>query len=398
MWAYIDQTGNTGNRIFDAEQPIFITAAMMTRTNFDLTRSATIEGAAASLGVKVLHANELGMSRIEVIAPKLLQTLKKSDARFFVARLEKKYLAAAKVFDTYFDAGENLAVPWQAYWLRPLRLKLTFNLAHFILNEDIAQRVWDCVTATSEAKSKIHFSEGATEILARVSALPDARSQQIVREAMQWAIENPENFATFMPDKINRYAHSPNFVAFTILLDGLQQGSNYWRRPIKEIIHDRQSQFEKTISQWHEVVSRPDIVDVEPLRWPGESEPLSVSKVPGSTFRMATDETSAGLQVIDTVLWLFKRMFNGKDFGPNTAQLMNWILQRAYQRDFSFAGVAQEAEERSGKFMDAKFSDAQMAEGAKMLSAYEERRRKAMEEYAHAKQKGDSDNQAPQIS
>ena len=31
------------------------------------------------------------------------------------SRVEKKYLAATKVFDTYFDSGENLAMPWQAY-------------------------------------------------------------------------------------------------------------------------------------------------------------------------------------------------------------------------------------------------------------------------------------------
>ena len=31
MYAYVDETGNTGNRIFDPDQPLFITAAMMTR-------------------------------------------------------------------------------------------------------------------------------------------------------------------------------------------------------------------------------------------------------------------------------------------------------------------------------------------------------------------------------
>jgi hypothetical protein len=36
MWAYVDESGNTGNRIFDEEQPLFVTAAMATKTNFDL--------------------------------------------------------------------------------------------------------------------------------------------------------------------------------------------------------------------------------------------------------------------------------------------------------------------------------------------------------------------------
>ena len=86
MWAYIDETGNTGNRIFDPEQPIFITAAMMTRANFDLTRSASVANIAASLGVKALHANELGFSRIEAIAPSVFRTLK--EGRCSLLRIE----------------------------------------------------------------------------------------------------------------------------------------------------------------------------------------------------------------------------------------------------------------------------------------------------------------------
>jgi hypothetical protein len=385
MWAYIDETGNTGNRIFDPEQPIFITAALMTRTNFDLTRSNSVGRIAKSLGVNALHANELGISRIEEIAPGLQKVLKAADARFFVARLEKRYLAAAKVFDTYFDQGENLAVAWHVYWLRPLRLALLFKLAHFVLTEDITQTVWNCVTASSEAKSKAYFVKGAGEILARVDSLPDARSRQIVAEAMQWALENPENFSTYLRDKVNRYGHSPNFVAFRNLMEGIHQTSKRWSRPVKEIVHDQQSQFEKTISQWHETFSRPDLVDAEPIQWPGESEPLTVSRVPGSIFKMATEETSAGLQVVDTALWLFKRMFDGKEFEQNSARLINWILRRAYQNDFSFAGVSQIAQDRLNEIMNADFNEKQLTEGSKMQESYEARRRQAMEDYANAK-------------
>jgi ATP-dependent DNA ligase len=42
VWAYVDETGNTGNRIFDDEQPFFTTAAMMTKSNFDLVYQAEI--------------------------------------------------------------------------------------------------------------------------------------------------------------------------------------------------------------------------------------------------------------------------------------------------------------------------------------------------------------------
>jgi hypothetical protein len=162
MYAYIDETGNTGNRIFDPNQPLFITAAMITRGNFDVVQKAGVAAIAKRSGVRALHANELGITKVEDIAPHLLKLVKAANARFFLSRLEKRYLAATKLIDTYFDCGENLAVPWQMYSLRRLRLLLTFKVANYVLSEDIAQTVWDCLTAKKEGTSTALFVEGAS--------------------------------------------------------------------------------------------------------------------------------------------------------------------------------------------------------------------------------------------
>jgi hypothetical protein len=86
-------------------------------------------------------------------------------------------------------------------------------------------------------------------MLPNVPNLPDARSRQIVGGALTWAQENPESFTTFLKDKVDRYSHAPNFVAFTNLLDGLEDVSKKWDRPIREIIHDEQSQFGRTLTR-----------------------------------------------------------------------------------------------------------------------------------------------------
>jgi len=185
MYAYVDETGNTGNRIFDPNQPLFITAAMMTRANFDVIQKAGVAAAAKKVGVQILHANELGIGKLEVIAPDLLKFVKAANAHFFLSRLEKRYLAATKVIDTYFDCGENLAVPWQMYSLRRLRLLLTFKVAKYVLSEEIAQTVWECLTATRKGTSIALFVEGAKALLANADRLPDSRSQKVVTEAMK---------------------------------------------------------------------------------------------------------------------------------------------------------------------------------------------------------------------
>src|SRR5690606_21888643 len=117
-----------------------------------------------------------------------------------VSRLEKSYLAATKIVDTYFDQGENIAVPWHMYWIKSLRLQIVFALARFVLTDEIAETVWACLTASTEKKSKQFFIDGARAMLLRTDQLPDSRMRKIVVEALQWARENPEDFSTYRQD------------------------------------------------------------------------------------------------------------------------------------------------------------------------------------------------------
>ncbi|MFT9206421.1 DUF3800 domain-containing protein [Acetobacter orientalis] len=374
MWAYVDETGNTLNNLFDEDQPLFSTAAFITKTNFDLVAKGNIAAIAKKVGVDALHANVLGVAKIEQIAPDLLKLLKKTDCRFFISRVEKKYLAACKVVDVYFDQGENKAMPWSVYWIRHLRLLLTFKMASFVVTPEIAATVWDCVTAKSDFTSKKHFVQAAEAMLHNVQFVPDARSRKIITDALEWAIENPEEFSTHMSEKALRYQHSPNFVAFTNLLDGLQDASERWKRPVREIVHDAQAEVEQVFATWHATISKPELANAETLSWPGENKPFMIQKVTGSTFRTATEEESAGLQVIDVVLWCFMRFFSGKEIGQEAAKLLNWVMKRAYQHDFSFEGVGRQVEAEIGNIMNADMTEEQLAEGRKLCAGMEAQR------------------------
>ena len=381
MYAYVDETGNTGNRIFDPEQPLFITAAMMTKTNFDAIWKGDLAAIAKKIGVQALHANELGVGKIEVIADDLLRVVKAAKARFYLARLEKRYLAATKVIDTYFDSGENLAVPWQSYSLRPLRLLLTFKVAHYVLTDSIAQTIWDCLMGKSERTSVALFVEGAKGILTNVDRLPDQRSRQVVTGAMEWAIANPENFSIHTKDRAFRYSHSPNFVAFTSLVLGIDETSKVWNHTVREIVHDRQHDLETVMRAHHEMVVN---ASEDLFHWPGEA-PLSMRRVPGSALRIATEETSPGLQIIDVVLWLFKRVITAKTIGPNSARLLNQVYRNARQNDFSFSGVGRNLEAHMQMVMSAELGEDQWEFSRKFLTKTEDSRRAAMAEYASNK-------------
>src|ERR1017187_1880441 len=110
-------------------------------------------------------------------------------------------------------------------------------------------------------------------MLARVPNLPDARARDIVTDALRWALTNPENFSTYLRDKINRNVHTPNIVAFINLMDGVSQASKTWKRPVREIVHYRQAEFEKTLIDWHALYSRPELAEIDPPAGPAKTSP-----------------------------------------------------------------------------------------------------------------------------
>ena len=126
LFAYVDETGNTGHNLFDEAQPDFFTAALVTKGDFHIQYRLKILELANIHKSNALHGQQLGLGRIEAIAFKLLEILVSAGGTFFMSRVEKKYLLCTKIFDSIFDSGENPAVAWHHYNVRSSRLILVF--------------------------------------------------------------------------------------------------------------------------------------------------------------------------------------------------------------------------------------------------------------------------------
>lgn len=50
MYAFVDESGNTGQNLFDEAQPIFTTLALLTRSDFDKLSGKKVVNLAARLG------------------------------------------------------------------------------------------------------------------------------------------------------------------------------------------------------------------------------------------------------------------------------------------------------------------------------------------------------------
>ncbi|MBC1181197.1 hypothetical protein HF680_00800 [Brevundimonas sp. WCHBH090558] len=64
LFAYVDESGNTGRNIFDTAQPDYYTAALVSRGDFDRNYGDQVRAIAGKVGATAIHANELGLGRL----------------------------------------------------------------------------------------------------------------------------------------------------------------------------------------------------------------------------------------------------------------------------------------------------------------------------------------------
>lgn len=375
MYAFVDETGNTGGNIFDKDQPDFLTAALVTKSNFDKAYSRDWKALCRAHGQSSIHANRLGFETVAAIAPGAMRILKKADARFFLSRVEKRYLLATKVFDTFFDSGENPAVPFTAYNIRPLRMMLCFKVA-WLVDEDLGRRFWKMLLSRREADAVAMLPGICESLLERVHTIPDARSQEIISDALLWARDHPSAFDIVLSRRHAQNQHMPNFVAFTNLVQGLEVFSGKWKRDLKSILHDRQGQFERTLQEYHRMVSE---ASDKPLQLIGET--YNLQRLPGSNFSVSPSDDSPGIQVADLILWIFKQAIVGKEVPPACAKLLGFVCRKGWNNDFSFAGVERAMTEWIDPMMNQDLPAEQMERGREIMERVEANRKQAIKQY-----------------
>ena len=186
-----------------------------------------------------------------------------------------------------------------------------------IVDEDTAKTFWAMLLERNDARQKAALLGICQSLIDRVGGLPDQRSRDIVTETLTWARDNPDTIHVHLDSRQARNGHMPNMVAFANLLDGLEGFSKRWKRDVRRITHDRQSEFDKTLAAWHELYSH---ASPEPLElFMGETHVMQ--KVVGSTFEVKANSESAGIQAIDVVLWFYLQFTKEAKFPRECARL-----------------------------------------------------------------------------
>lgn len=365
-FAYTDESGNSGQNLFDPNQETFWTGTLIAFADVDTKYRTVQRELLRTVSMAELHGAELGFGRIETIAERLVVFIREKKFRFSFVRVHKPHLAATKMFDLVFDSGTNPAVPSLAYGVRQLRL---INLMHFeqLLMEEDLKEFWN----TFQAQDAGRFGALLARIRERVSRAPyDARSLQILNDVLGWASEHPEAVLDPFGE-----SDSPNFVAFTALFQHLHSFHHEEGHVIGCFVHDEQDQFVPSFTRAFEFLTK----------FKGEMEPLSIISdiAPITSFECSLEvrssATSFGLQLVDVCMWLIKRIIERGDKPRGAcAKLFQCLVERSWINEYDFRTLVRQVEEGAKHVENLPLTPEDLERGKELRTQLEESRQKRM--------------------
>ena len=328
FFAFTDEAGNTGDNLFDQNQPTFWTCTTLSETDLDSENKAFIQDCQNILGVRELHAKDIGFEGIEKIADKLKKFLDIYITHIIFVKIDKQFLAATKLCDTLLDSADNKAISPHQYFTT-LKGILEIRLIPLIKRKDRIA-FWDSY--------KTGNRDGFIKILEQlqfrvVEHIQDQRTKEVLGDALSWAIRNPSAFFYVKRDK----GDSPNLVSLLTLLNSIHDFRKATKFKIKKFVHDEQSQFGKYMKEAFELVKNVTDSDDPIKNLIGLNEFKRVETFDCAMEFKASD-SSVGLQVVDCILWLTKR---GIERGiPRNAKecqiLFQFIFNRGIIENFSY--------------------------------------------------------------
>lgn len=368
MHFYVDETGHTGPNLFDRTQPVLSYGVLSSPDDLDKVAEAELASLRKKLNVQRLHAAELGMYRLDEVIDTLLVLQKKHRIRFDVWQVVKRDHAIISFFDQVFDQGLNPVVPWSAYWT-PLRYPLLLNLAN-LFDDELAEKAWRARLEAHDERSSSLFNEVCGVLLQRVDTLGDARSVELITDALSWAMVNFEGLGYNCKANKEKLQIMPNMIGFQFVLHGIcsRLGSPNKKA---DIIVDQQSQFNTTqreLSQfYYQIREQPWVL--------GPGLPvMDMKNMPAEPLVFQSGTQSAGLELVDIYLWIFKRFMEEKELTKPLTRLVYTNLKTARTDSVSLKSVGKRFKEFFEKLPEPT---TEMMEKASELRDVEEARRLA---------------------
>lgn len=367
MYFYVDESGHSGPNLFDPDQPTLYYGLLYSRMNVDVVAAASIKKICHDLGEPRVHASELGNGGLAPLAPNLKKLAKTMDLRFDIYRVNKPDHAIISFYDQLFDAGINKAVTWSSYWT-PLRYVALLKLAS-LFDEPLARLAWEARIDSNDLRSHAKVREVCEVLLSRIDRLPDARSRQILGDGLRWGASNFVELGYNAKGKANQLSVMPNIIGFQSVLHGIASRIRKTGLKTTKLVVDQQSQFNGAQRALSDLYAAARHVD-----WttgPGLPQ-MNLRGMPNVPMEVKSGTTSAGLQLVDVYLWIFRRLIEGKELAPELLLLIKPMLHKTITDQISLEAIAARWEPFFKRLPEPNSDE--MVQARNLMAVEEERR------------------------
>lgn len=321
MYFYIDETGHTGSNLFDKDQSKLYYGTLASPVDVNSVIKPQLIKLQHDFGFDRIHAAELGNAGLIKIIDELINITLKYNIKFNIQTVAKPDHAIISFFDQIFDQGMNPAMTWSGYWT-PLRYPLLFMIAT-LFDEDLAKRAWDARIEKNTTEA-IKILRGVLNTLhSRLDIIHDKRARQILGDSIEWAINNTESLNYNAKTNSDRLAIMPNIVGFQGVIFGISSYSKHAKSHPKKIIVDQQSQFNKSQKSLLEFYksAKGEIFELGP-----GLPKMDLTNIPDTPIEISSSSVCAGLQLVDILLWIYKRAAENKQLAPRLANIIPVVL------------------------------------------------------------------------
>jgi|GEM_PF-4431116 len=358
MFAYIDESGNTGTRILDHQQPHFWYLAIMTRFDFHELYEREFTNIALRQGYEYIHTSASSPSDNDYFCTNIFRLLQNVEFGFALVLIEKRAHAATLFYDYFIE--NNPGLPFYQTMMQAL-----WRAAICELLDDTSQDLFwhKCVNAKNEKESDEALLELCRYFIGRLDKEPeiksriDPRLKELFTDCLGWAEKNPGEYSQFIKRKVDRLKTSPTVMAYVELIKMIRAQMEFWSEESCIVTHDNSEQFEKAIRETHAALC-PDI----PLEF-------SLSK------------QNAGLQLCDLLLSIIRRDAMELPITRSQEELHDFIwLRNEGQYFFLTYQTLHDAASETLNWVNAlPVSDTDLKKGRRYVEQENQRRRKRID-------------------
>jgi len=343
---FADESGHSGKEIFN-EPNLYYQCAIIVPENSLNAFDEFLQKWCKNLNVERLHAKDIPSEIRKLIFDEITPLFEKNKIFANTTIVEKSYIPALKIVDSFFD-------PWENQGSR----KLWYITAHFrhalclvvdqLLDEDEKKRFYFGYLKDDRSV----YTEILETLNDRLESNPsvDGRLRVVMCEAFDWAIKNMDKMTINHIENRSSYkGNTPNLIAFSSMLHSVKDLANEKGWVVNSLIHDEQNEFGNTMKEYQRIFGSRFLkqdIDFFPK--------ISKDTVPVERFDVCSSKKESLLQVVDIFLWhkvkgLAKAIPNQDDFyitRAMSATIVDIGMNKLFQKKMSKSDI-----ERGKKMM-----------------------------------------------